>query len=159
MRFVMILPAVLALAACNAAEQTATNVDAAVEGTGGELANLGERMRNAVDGELDEAENAIVDIREAIDRADWIGRWTGVEGTYLVIRAGNGPGRYTLEMQYTLDDSGTFQGTGNADGIGFTRPDGAQQLRHTDGNATGLKYLAGKKDCLTVKSGEGYCRD
>ena len=29
----------------------------------------------------------------------------------------------------------------------------------TDGDATGLKYLAGKKDCLTVEPGEGYCRD
>jgi hypothetical protein len=28
----------------------------------------------------------------------------------------------------------------------------------TNGDATGLKYLAGKTDCLTVKSGEGYCR-
>lgn len=159
MRFVAILPAMLALAACNAAENTASNVDAAVEGTGGELANLGDRLGNAVDNELAEAENAIVDTKDAIDRADWIGRWTGVEGTYLVVRAGDGVGRYTLEMQYTLDDTGTFAGTGNADGIAFTRPDGNHQLRHTDGNATGLKYLAGKKDCLTVKTGEGYCRD
>lgn len=159
MRFAISLAALLALAGCNAAEQTASNIDAAVEGSADEIGNLAERMGNAVDGELAEAENAIVDTREAIDRVDWIGRWTGVEGTYLVVRKGDGIGRYTLEMQYTLDDSGTFAGTANADGIAFTRPDGAQQLRHTDGAATGLKYLAGKKDCLTVKTGEGYCRD
>ena len=28
-----------------------------------------------------------------------------------------------------------------------------------NGDAAGLKYLAGKQDCLVVKPGEGYCRD
>ena len=29
----------------------------------------------------------------------------------------------------------------------------------TDGDATGMKWLAGKARCLTVRVGEGYCRD
>ncbi|WP_204325615.1 hypothetical protein, partial [Stenotrophomonas maltophilia] len=60
---------------------------------------------------------------------------------------------------YTLDDKGSFEGKGTREGIAFERPDGKQVLKASDGDATGLKYLAGKKDCLTVKTGEGYCRD
>ena len=50
-------------------------------------------------------------------------------------------------------------GKSAGDTITFTRPDGDQILHATNGMATGLKYLATKKDCLTVKPGEGYCRD
>lgn len=91
----------------------------------------------------------------------WIGRWRGVEGLNLEIAAdaAKGPGHYTLAMQYSLDDKGSFAGTAEGDTIRFTRPDGEQVLRASDGDATGLKWLAGKKDCLTVKPGEGYCRD
>lgn len=91
----------------------------------------------------------------------WIGRWRGVEGTYLDIATDpeRGPGHYTLAMQYTLDDKGSFDGTAQGDTIRFTRPDGEKTLRATDGEATGLKWLAGKQDCLTVETGEGYCRD
>jgi hypothetical protein len=94
-----------------------------------------------------------------VDRDDWVGRWKGVEGTYLVVSKGKDAGTYKLEMQYTLDDKGVFDGRGSTEGIAFTRPDGDQTLRPSDGDATGLKWLAGKKDCLTVKTGEGYCRD
>jgi hypothetical protein len=91
----------------------------------------------------------------------WIGRWRGVEGLNLQISADPSarPGHYTLAMQYSLDDTGSFPGVAEGDTIRFTRPDGPQTLRATDGDTTGLKWLAGKKDCLTVKTGEGYCRD
>ncbi|MCC2977490.1 hypothetical protein LK533_12490 [Sphingomonas sp. PL-96] len=91
----------------------------------------------------------------------WIGRWRGVEGLFLDIAADpeRGPRHYTVAMQYTLDDKGSFDGVAEGDTIRFTRPDGAHTLRATDGDATGLKWLAGKKDCLTVSLGEGYCRD
>lgn len=92
----------------------------------------------------------------------WAGRWTGVEGLVLDVAAdpAKGAGHYRLTMQYGLDaaDKGSFDGTLDGDVIRFTRPDGEQTLRRTDGEATGLRYLAGKSDCLTVKSGEGYCR-
>jgi hypothetical protein len=54
---------------------------------------------------------------------------------------------------------GEFDGVATEKGIAFNRPDGAKELVASDGDATGLKYLAGKKDCLTVTTGEGYCRD
>ncbi|MGU3389132.1 hypothetical protein [Sphingomonas sp. M1A8_2b] len=90
---------------------------------------------------------------------DYSGRWLGVEGMYLDIAKAGSPGRYTLTMQWDLDNKGTFVGTASGDTISFDRNGLRETLRPTDGNATGLKYLAGKTDCLTVKPGEGYCRD
>ena len=92
----------------------------------------------------------------------WIGQWIGVEGLHLTIAKDDniGRGHYLLTMQYGLDaeDAGTFKGEAAEDGIAFTRPDGPQSLRAGDGAATGLKWLADKKDCLIVATGEGYCR-
>lgn len=90
--------------------------------------------------------------------ADYLGRWTGVEGMYLVVASKPGGG-VTLDMQWDLDNKGNFDGSVTAEGLRFMRNDVAETALHTDGDATGLKYLAGKKDCLTVKPGEGYCRD
>ncbi len=90
--------------------------------------------------------------------ADYLGRWTGVEGMYLVVAAKPGGG-VTLDMQWDLDNKGTFDGSVTAEGLRFTRNGAAESAVHTDGDATGLKNLAGKQDCLTVRSGEGYCRD
>lgn len=92
----------------------------------------------------------------------WVGKWIGVEGLHLTIAKDDsiGRGHYLLTMQYGLDanDTGTFKGEAAEDGITFNRPDGAQTLRAGDGAATGLKWLADKKDCLIVATGEGYCR-
>jgi hypothetical protein len=92
----------------------------------------------------------------------WVGKWISVEGLHLTIAKDDsvGRGHYLLTMQYGLDadDSGTFKGEAAEDGIAFTRPDGPQLLRAGDGEATGLKWLADKKDCLIVATGEGYCR-
>ncbi|MCF5367479.1 hypothetical protein, partial [Pseudomonas sp. PA-4-8C] len=92
----------------------------------------------------------------------WVGKWIGVEGLHLTIAKDDsiGRGHYLLTMQYGLDadDAGTFKGEATDDGIAFTRPDGPQLLRAGDGAATGLKWLADKKDCLVVATGEGYCR-
>lgn len=90
--------------------------------------------------------------------ADYLGRWTGVEGMYLVVASKPGGG-VTLDMQWDLDNKGNFDGSVTAEGLRFMRNDVAETAVHTDGDATGLKYLAGKQDCLTVKPGEGYCRD
>jgi hypothetical protein len=109
---------------------------------------------------VEPVENAAAPDPAAIARADgWVGRWRGVEGLNLVVARGDEPGRYTLDMAYSLEDKGVFEGTVTAEGIAFTRPDGDHVLRATDGDGTGLKWLAGKKDCLTVTPGEGYCRD
>ena len=90
--------------------------------------------------------------------ADYLGRWTGVEGMSLVVAAKPGGG-VTLDMQWDLDNKGVFDGSVTAEGLRFMRNGVAESAVHTDGDATGLKYLAGKQDCLTVKAGEGYCRD
>lgn len=97
----------------------------------------------------------------AVDAAprDFAGRWTGVEGMFLQVTALAEAGRYRLEMQSDLDRKGFYEGTADGNGIAFDRDGKRMALRPTDGDATGLKYLAGKKDCLTVAPGEGYCRD
>ena len=90
--------------------------------------------------------------------ADYLGRWNGVEGMYLVVSAKPGGG-VTLDMQWDLDHHGRFDGSVTAEGLRFIRDGVAESALHTNGDATGLKYLDGKNDCLTVKPGEGYCRD
>ena len=89
----------------------------------------------------------------ATDR--WAGQWTGPEGTFLRI-AGSG-GRYELTIQ-NLDGPRKFAGTAAGDAIVFERDGVRESLHASDGNATGMKWLAGKSDCLTVRAGEGYCR-
>ncbi|WP_454884026.1 hypothetical protein [Sphingomonas oryzagri] len=129
----------------------------------------GDRASNRVDNASGADEARIGRLNDRLDKLvdpgiptdKWVGRWRGVEGLNLVIGkdAKKGPGHYTLTQQYTLDDKGVFDGHAVGDTIQFTRPDGQQVLRETDGTATGLKYLTTKKVCLTVKPGEGYCRD
>jgi len=90
---------------------------------------------------------------------DYTGRWTGVEGLYLVVaKTRDQPGHYTLEMHYDLDHTATAPGQAQGNTIVFTRDGKAEALKPTDGTGTGLKYLAGKKECLRVKDGESYCR-
>ena len=93
-----------------------------------------------------------------VDVADWAGKWTGPEGLYVNITPGTG-GKVALEMQSDLDTKGSYDATATADGISFKRGDEMLTLKKATGDETGLKYLAGKKDCLMVKSGEGFCRD
>ena len=90
---------------------------------------------------------------------NYLGRWTGVEGMFLDIAATNRPDRYRLTMQYDLDHRRTVVAKLDNDRLVFTSEGSSHSLVPTDGVATGLKYLANKKDCLTVMPGEGYCRD
>ncbi len=89
---------------------------------------------------------------------DYVGRWIGVEGMVLDVKHAASPGRYRLEMQWDLDHKGEFKGDAVGDTIVFERNGVRETLRPTNGDATGLKYLAGKTQCLTVKTGEGYCK-
>lgn len=97
----------------------------------------------------------------APERDAWIGKWVGVEGLVLTIQRGDAPGRYRLTNTWSVDpgDTGTFDGRASADGIVFRRGNQRVELVAGDGAATGLKWLADKKDCLIVAPGEGYCRD
>lgn len=93
----------------------------------------------------------------AADERAYLGRWVGVEGMYLIVSRKAGGG-VTLENQWDLDHKGAFDGSVTAEGLRFVREGEAQTAVLSDGKATGLKYLAGKTRCLTVKPGEGYCR-
>lgn len=93
-------------------------------------------------------------------QSDYLGKWIGVEGMVLNVAAKPGGG-VTMDMRWGLDDdmAGTFDGSVTAEGLRFMRNGVAETAVFTDGDATGLKWLAGKQNCLTVKPGEGYCRD
>ena len=90
---------------------------------------------------------------------NYTGRWIGVEGMVLDVAPTDTAGHYALTMQWDLDNKGKFDGIATGDTISFDRKGIRETLRPTNGDATGLKYLAGKTDCLTVKPGEGYCRE
>lgn len=86
----------------------------------------------------------------------WIGQWNGPEGTFVRITGGRG--HYDVTIQ-NLDGPRTFVGTTVGDTIEFERDGKREALRASHGEQTGMKWLAGKKDCLMVRAGEGYCRD
>jgi len=86
----------------------------------------------------------------------WLGRWNGPEGTFLLLERASEGYRVTIQ---NLDGPRVFPGVGVGEQIQFER-DGVTELVHaTDGAATGMKWLADKTSCLTVRYGEGYCRD
>lgn len=86
----------------------------------------------------------------------WIGRWNGPEGTYLAIEK-NGDG-YTLEIA-DLDGPKRFEAAAAGDQLRFERNGATERIRASNGEQTGMKWLLEKSDCLTIKPGEGYCRD
>lgn len=86
----------------------------------------------------------------------WLGRWNGPEGTYLLLEGANG--RYDVTIA-NLDGPRVFRGAASAGRIAFERDGVAETLHSTNGVETGMKWLAEKNDCLTVRVGEGYCRD
>lgn len=88
---------------------------------------------------------------------EWVGRWTGPEGTYLQLDA-TGAGAYDVRIK-DLDAERTFKGVAKDGSVHFERDGKQETITPTDGDATGMKWLAGKSRCLTVHPGEGYCRD
>ncbi len=86
----------------------------------------------------------------------WLGQWNGPEGTFLRLSGENG--NYEITVR-NLDGPRIFKGSAAGEGVRFER-DGIQEtLRATNGRDTGMKWLADKSNCLTVRPGEGYCRD
>ena len=90
----------------------------------------------------------------ATDR--WLGQWNGPEGTFL--RIAGGQGEYEVTIQ-NLDGPRTFRGSAAGGQIQFERNGLKESIRATTGVETGMKWLADKSSCLTVRVGEGYCRD
>ena len=88
----------------------------------------------------------------------WIGKWVGVEGLALEIAPGPDAGQYALKVSL-LDGTNNYVGTAEGETIRFTRDGKVETIRKATGDETGLKYLAGKANCLMIKSGEGFCRD
>jgi len=87
----------------------------------------------------------------------WVGRWAGVEGTYLQLSKKDAG--YVVEIA-DLDGPKTYEGVAAGDRIEFKRGGKTESIRAASGDETGMKYLAGKKNCLVVTIGsEGFCRD
>lgn len=86
----------------------------------------------------------------------WSGQWNGPEGTFL--RIAGGQGKYEITIQ-NLDGPRAFQGSAAGNQIQFERDGLKEFIRATGGTETGMKWLASKSNCLTVRAGEGYCRD
>lgn len=148
----------------NAADRLTANGDAVAGALLDRAGSLADRTADRLDDAGDRASDAVDRAAPGVSALltdGWVGRWRGVEGLNLVIARdpAKGDGHYLLTDTWSLDDKGVFEGVADGRSIRFTRPDGEQVLRHTDGEDTGLKYLADKRDCLTVQPGEGYCRD
>jgi hypothetical protein len=86
----------------------------------------------------------------------WIGKWNGPEGTFLQLTGSNG--KYEVTIQ-SLDGPRTFQGQAVGNQIEFERNSVKESLRATNGSETGMKWLTEMSNCLTVRAGEGYCRE
>jgi len=86
----------------------------------------------------------------------WLGQWNGPEGTLL--RLAGEKGKYEITIQ-NLDGQRYFQGNAVGDQIQFERDGVKESIRATNGADTGMKWLSDKSNCLTVRQGEGYCRD
>lgn len=157
MKSIALLVAIAALTAC---AQTSTSPESTASPTAAEPTGAPEpdAARNGTAPTAPMAAPSDTPPQTAAMDADYVGRWTGVEGMVLVVAPKPGGG-VRLDMQWDLDHTGTFDGSVTAEGLRFMREGVAETAVRTNGDATGLKYLAGKTDCLTVKPGEGYCRD
>jgi hypothetical protein len=168
---IALLSLTLLLAACGSGDPAGTAA------AGNSVATVGPQPGNAVE-EVPAGEGAMAGRPEqdqavvadpdanasaaAIPRAeaDYVGRWVGVEGLILTVSRKPGGG-LSVDNAWSLDagDRGTFDATAAPEGLRFTRNGETVTARPSNGNATGLKWLMGKKDCLTVRPSEGYCRD
>lgn len=91
-----------------------------------------------------------------ISTDNWIGKWNGPEGTFLKITGGNG--KYEIIIS-NLDGPKNYVGINIGREIQFERDGVKELIQATNGTGTGMKWLDDKADCLTIHTGEGYCRD
>lgn len=87
----------------------------------------------------------------------YAGRWMGVEGTFMTITPQTGNAYQVVITD--LDGPKTYAGTLQADGLHIERNGTPLVIVPGDGEATGMKWLAEKSDCLVVAANEGYCRN
>ena len=88
--------------------------------------------------------------------SQWQGRWIGPEGTFLELQPQADGVAITVQ---SLDGPAHYQGTEHAGGIHFIRDGKTETVRAGDGEATGMKWLLDKQNCLVIQLGEGFCRD
>lgn len=89
--------------------------------------------------------------------AAFVGRWPGVEGTYLNVEAKGE--KFDIEIK-DLDGSKKYEGTAKGDTIEFTRNGKTETIKKATADETGMKWLQDKKNCVVITKGsEGYCRD
>lgn len=116
--------------------------------------------RQADSGSIEAASSAGASSDSSTD--SWLGQWNGPEGTFLRIAgAGAGAderGKYEVTIK-NLDGPRNFQASAVGGQIQFERNGLKESIRSTNGTQTGMKWLADKTNCLTVRAGEGYCRD
>lgn len=89
-------------------------------------------------------------------RSQWLGKWTGPEGTYLQLsRLANA---YRIVIQ-SLDGQRRFTGKPlGKERIQFQRDGKTLQIRAGKVQTTGMKWLTPKQNCPIIESGKGYCR-
>ncbi|ESQ76676.1 hypothetical protein [Asticcacaulis sp. AC402] len=95
-------------------------------------------------------------MESAASMNSFIGTWTGPEGTSLTVTPKGSDYAVTV---VNLDGPRDFTGTAVNDGLRFTRDGQTFTIRKGTGDDTGMKWLAGKKDCIVVAPSEGYCHD
>jgi hypothetical protein len=85
-----------------------------------------------------------------------VGRWPGVEGTYLNIsKKGEG---YSVEIA-NLDGPKTYEGKAKGDTIEFNRNGKTETIRASSGVETGMKNFEKETNCVVVTKGsEGFCK-
>jgi hypothetical protein len=91
----------------------------------------------------------------SVASSPWVGRWQGPEGTYLEITGG--PGTYSVTVR-NLDGPRSFDAKAGTGTLIFERDGVLETIHAGSGPETGMKWLADRRDCLIVKTGEGYCR-
>jgi hypothetical protein len=99
------------------------------------------------------------DGKTPVTKADALaGRWQGAEGTFLnVTKKGD---KFEIEVKNLDPASKKYEGTAKGDLIEFTRDGKAATIKTATGDETGMKWLAGKKNCVVITKGsEGYCKD
>jgi len=96
------------------------------------------------------------DVSSRVEANAYVGRWTGPEGTEMTITPEGE--RFDVVIR-NLDGARDFTGALRADGLHVDRDGKTLVIHPGDGEATGMKWLADKQDCLIVDANEGYCRD
>lgn len=89
-------------------------------------------------------------------QSEWVGKWEGVEESWMEILQ-RPDGTFTIRV-VGLEGEMTARGIPNGKVIEFYQLGAKKSIRFGNGEDTGLKWLADKKECLIIAEGEGYCR-